>query len=325
MNEKRRLYDQKNNQKRKDKLTKNAVESVTQKTMLNERLWSRWFKQKPSYRNCKLTAIEAFGLMIHDCYYCGDVALTIDRLDSDKEHTLDNCVGCCDACNRSKGAVDPKTFVLQAVYRTTFEYPEGDAIWYEMKQKPKLLAYKRGAEKRGKQFELTQGQFDELINGMCTYCKRIPTTYFGIDKIVSKDGYTNDNCTTACSSCNWAKWDQPVEEFTTRDKRISDMYFTGCFDDMNYIEKNTSYFRLNTGKPRVSGMDHPMFGKKGALSPNSRKVYQFTMDGTYVISFDSVEEAAESVCGNQSHISACALGKRKSASKFKWSYELQDV
>ncbi|ABT15197.1 hypothetical protein PBCVNY2B_824R [Paramecium bursaria Chlorella virus NY2B] len=307
MKDKQRIYDR----KFKDKLTQNAIESMRQKTMLDEHIWTSWFKKKPSFRNCDLTAMEAFDLMIKDCYYCGNIALSIDRLDSDKEHTLDNCVGCCTKCNESKGAVDPKTFVLQAVYRSTFEYPEDDDIWYEQKTKPKLSSYKRNIENQKKQFELTKDQFNKFIIDECVYCKRTPTTFFGIDKIDPSGDYTINNCVTSCASCNWSKWNQSVEEFKSRDALITERYMSGCFDNMKLVEKNTSYRRLITGKSRVSGAEHP----------DSKKVYRYDLEGNFIDDFGSLQEAAKRVNGNHSGIAMCARGKRNTAYKFKWSYE----
>lgn len=309
-------------QRRRDKLKDNAIASVTQKNMIDEILFTRWFTRKSSFKNCELTVMEAFDLMIKDCYYCGDIALSIDRLDSDKDHSLDNCVGCCINCNKSKGAVDPITFILQAVYRTTFEYPEDDNIWYEMKTKPNALTYKTNAGKQGKPYDLTKEHFEALIIDTCKYCHRSPKpgAFFGIDKTDPNGGYDTQNCVTACTSCNWAKWDQNIDEFVSRDRRITDRYLTGCFDDIKHVCKNTSYRRLNTGK-LMSGGQHHLHGKTGGQHHTSKKVYQYDKNGTCIGDFGSVTEAAESVDGNASNISACANGNRKSAYKYVWRYE----
>ncbi|APC25804.1 GIY-YIG catalytic containing endonuclease [Only Syngen Nebraska virus 5] len=79
----------------------------------------------------------------------------------------------------------------------------------------------------------------------------------------------------------------------------------------------------------VSGEKNPMYGKtftedaKKKLSEAlSKKVYQYAMDGTFIRPFVSVTEATGHL-GKSTHsaISGCARGERKSAYKFKWSYE----
>jgi group I intron endonuclease len=63
--------------------------------------------------------------------------------------------------------------------------------------------------------------------------------------------------------------------------------------------------------------------KKGDNNPTSKKVYQYTLDGTYIRSFSSGGEAGRYLNKKKdSKISACARGdhQRKSAHGFKWSY-----
>lgn len=62
----------------------------------------------------ELTIIEFKTLIIQPCHYCGSTtnvlngyknrvrANGIDRLDSFKDYTIDNCVSCCTICNRMK-------------------------------------------------------------------------------------------------------------------------------------------------------------------------------------------------------------------------------
>jgi 5-methylcytosine-specific restriction endonuclease McrA len=177
------------------------------------------------------------------CFYCGQLALTLDRLDSYKEHAVDNCVGCCRECNQAKGAVDPKTFVLQAVYRRTFVYYEDKDIWHVQTKKPQHSSYKFHANNQGRSFELTPEQFEYLVKCPCHYCKRIPEKYFGIDKLFPDDGYIARNVVTACASCNWAKWNSSEEEFTLREIKITQRYLDGIFDYLPKIPKNISYYK----------------------------------------------------------------------------------
>ena len=58
----------------------------------------------------------ALRLVTTACVYCGFLDLdktvnSIDRLDSAKNYTIDNCVACCVHCNMMKGCYDPTTFV----------------------------------------------------------------------------------------------------------------------------------------------------------------------------------------------------------------------
>jgi len=68
------------------------------------------------------------------------------------------------------------------------------------------------------------------------------------------------------------------------------------------------------------GEKNPMFGKTGENCPNSKKVYQYDLDGTFIASFGSTEEAARELKKNGKSIANCARGERKTTHGFKWSY-----
>jgi hypothetical protein len=82
----------------------------------------------------------------------------------------------------------------------------------------RLREYLRGAGARGREWSLTDAQFEELITSDCFYCGappveiparkghfKFPGSAGGIDRIDSSKGYTIDNCRPCCSSCNYMK------------------------------------------------------------------------------------------------------------------------
>ena len=60
----------------------------------------------------------------------------------------------------------------------------------------------------------------------------------------------------------------------------------------------------------------------GKKHPSSKRVYQYDLDGTFIDSFESVEEAGQYLKKSTAGIKMCARYKRKTAHKFKWSYTL---
>ena len=75
-----------------------------------------------------LTEDDFTRLTQSDCYYCGDppskvrtkehcygtyVCNGIDRLDNEQGYSIDNCVPCCETCNRMKMALNVNTFLVQ--------------------------------------------------------------------------------------------------------------------------------------------------------------------------------------------------------------------
>lgn len=62
--------------------------------------------------------------------------------------------------------------------------------------------------------------------------------------------------------------------------------------------------------------------KKGEKNPMSKRVYQYDLDGTFMDSFASAGEASRYLNKYATNIILCALYKRKTAHKFKWSYTM---
>lgn len=76
--------------------------------------------------------------------------------------------------------------------------------------------YKRDANARGFDFNLSQDEFEELVLGECYYCgsyressqkynNRGRIYYTGIDRVDNAKGYSKQNCVSCCKVCNVTK------------------------------------------------------------------------------------------------------------------------
>ncbi|AGE49689.1 GIY-YIG catalytic domain-containing endonuclease [Paramecium bursaria Chlorella virus Can18-4] len=84
-------------------------------------------------------------------------------------------------------------------------------------------------------------------------------------------------------------------------------------------EKNPMYGKTHTEETKKI-LSKSLTGEK---NHNSKRVYQYTTDGTYIDAFASSGEAARSLNKSDgSLIRTCARGKCKDAYGFKWSREL---
>ena len=221
------------NTKRWENLRQHAKESIIDK-ITDRKKWDMWCdKIKSDAKNNQhpysddFTNDVIFDMMNQGCFYCGDVATTIDRIDSKLEHTIDNCVGCCKGCNISKGNADISTFIGKAYYRVHKKYYDDSDIWFVHKKKPRMCEYKSRADKQGVPFELTHENFYTLTKGDCVYCHRSPSTWFGIDKIIPSLGYVIGNVASCCYDCNVDKLDDDVDITMMRNERIADRVDTG--------------------------------------------------------------------------------------------------
>lgn len=84
-------------------------------------------------------------------------------------------------------------------------------------------AYKNGAKKRDREFDLDVDSFISLLKGDCYYCGIHPenvysknyydVTYNGVDRIDNEKGYTNENSVSCCKMCNISKNNNTKEYF----------------------------------------------------------------------------------------------------------------
>jgi 5-methylcytosine-specific restriction endonuclease McrA len=270
---------------KRDGRNKNAYDSITSKSIIVRKKWDQWCKEikrcakksKHPYSD-EFTNDIMFDMMIQGCFYCGDVATTIDRLDSTLDHTPNNCVGCCYPCNNSKGVADPSTFIRKAYYTARGEYvDEVTDVWHENKAKPSMCHYAVRAQKKGVSFELTKEKFENLIIGNCEYCHRSPTTWFGIDRVVPYIGYVDDNVVPCCFDCNVDKHKQDADTTMKRNERIAKRV-----DDGVIVVEKCHQIILHTG-----------------TKPNSKKVC------VYGKVYENQHDASKAIQKNDNYVCTC--------------------
>jgi 5-methylcytosine-specific restriction endonuclease McrA len=264
---------------------KHAYDSITSGSIIDPNTWDKWCniikssaKAKKQPYSDDFTNNVMFEMMVQGCFYCGDVATTIDRIDSKIEHTLDNCVGSCYGCNNSKGTANPDTFIRKAYYRARGTYYDDTDVWYEHKTKPAMNMYKR----KKVPFELTKDEWDKLVVGECAYCHRSPTTWFGVDRIVPSLGYISDNVATCCFDCNVDKFVDDVDTMRARNERIAQR-----MDDGKLVIGDHEKVILHKGK-HSSSVTVCAYGKMyetqraaaRAIKKSSKTIEKCICDGT---------------------------------------------
>lgn len=213
------------NEKYKANRNQHAYDSIMSDKIIDPKKWDMWCNniKSTAAKNSRpysddFTSDVMFEMVVQGCFYCGDMATTIDRINSKLEHTPDNCVGSCWGCNKSKGTADHNTFIRKAYYRARKTYYDDDTnIWVTHKNKPRMSDYKR----KGVPFDLTKDEWDKLVVGKCKYCHRSPIAWFGVDRIVPSLGYVSDNVDSCCWDCNNDKAKDNVDTMHKRNKRIA--------------------------------------------------------------------------------------------------------
>ena len=88
-----------------------------------------------------------------------------------------------------------------------------------------IREYKKGAQKKGIEYNLAEEQFRKTTQKDCYYCGAKPDNirnstglnrsykYNGIDRIDNNKGYTMDNIVPCCKTCDAAKGILTTQEF----------------------------------------------------------------------------------------------------------------
>ena len=174
------------------------------------------------------------------CYYCdkeiSKTAPGLDRKDSAKGYSKDNCVPCCKRCNIIKrDLLRPEELLMfNKILKGQIQPPHTTKL-HSLHTATKTSSVKKrwgrlklAAEKKSINLELTFEQYREIIKQPCVYCgvENIGTGY-GLDKKIpdKKIGYTIKNAVSCCTPCN----------------QIKNNYLT--YDEMKILIKVISYNR----------------------------------------------------------------------------------
>jgi len=146
------------------------------------------------------------------CYYCGIIQEKgfngIDRPDSTKGYVSNNALSCCQMCNFMKGDDSPNTFIHHAEHILTHQnIIQGRRFDTKDTRRVSFTEYKKRAEKKEREFTLTEEMFEQEIIKDCYLCGKSNTDshYNGLDRFDSEKGYTEDNVLSCCGNCNYFK------------------------------------------------------------------------------------------------------------------------
>lgn len=112
------------------------------------------------------------------------------------------------------------------------------------------------------------------------------------------------------------------ENLLVQEQRYLDEFWdqkTKCYNIKKTAEMSSEEVRNKLSKANF-GNGNPMFGNRGRLNKNSRKIFQFDKRGNLLAVHFGCNEAATKTHGNPSAINLCCNGKLKTSGGFIWSY-----
>lgn len=168
-------------------------------------------------------------MMTNPCFYCDYISEKslngIDRMDNQDGYTVANTVSCCKNCNFIKATLDPMTFTQRCQHIAKRFGGNGvfnEGAWPDTNC-ANYSSYKARAIKKNLEFSLTEEEFETFTKAQCYYChKKTSTTHSsGIDRKNNEIGYTQSNCVSCCSECNYMKGALDDAEFVEVCSRVS--------------------------------------------------------------------------------------------------------
>lgn len=198
---------------------KNKIKEIQKR--YNETLNCRYLDYKKSAITRKIEfnlSIQEFSTFWNSqCFYCGQNIKTIgiDRINNNIGYVINNCVSCCEICNRLKLDLDFESWIAKInqiikFHKKKFKFGKNIDINC---LKNNYSQYKYRARKKNLEFSLSKEQFITLLKSNCFYCGIIDYEISTIDRLHNNIGYVINNCVSCCKYCNSGKRDRDYEEF----------------------------------------------------------------------------------------------------------------
>ena len=168
--------------------------------------------------------VEYKELVTKECYYCAyynkKEAIGIDRVNNTLYYTKENCVPCCETCNRIKSFYHPSFFINKAkiicnIITLSYDFYQKWQIYYSRSVPNNYLKYKKEAEeKRNLNFKIKPTEWEKLIRQPCYLCGYSQAVGIGLDRVDNTiREYNIENCKPCCGSCNNMKNDMNYNDF----------------------------------------------------------------------------------------------------------------
>jgi 5-methylcytosine-specific restriction endonuclease McrA len=234
---------------------------------------------------------EAFsGLVTAECHYCGykteGEVNGIDRVDNSIGYQQDNCVTACWTCNRIKHTYDKEFFLDKCKIITNKLKASSDFFkkwkqYYYRSTYRVYSVYKKEAERRGLEFNLSEIQFKLLVKSSCYLCGYQSPKGIGIDRVNNAmRNYTFDNCRPCCGSCNDMKGEIDLQEFLEHCSRIIEQ---SCYTENITEIVNTPTEILAVPKQAVERTHWKALGLYYAILSNSAHSFIDMYSSVYTV------------------------------------------
>lgn len=188
------------------------------------------------------------------CFYCGMPIknISIDRIHNQVGYVFNNCVSCCEICNRLKLDLSFEDWTFKIEQILNFQLYHSILIKNEDINflKDKYYKYKYRAKNKNMDFCINKLDFLKILKKPCFYCGTIDYRFSTIDRMDNQKGYIYDNCLSCCKYCNSGKRNRKIEEFLFWMERLTNFKKTALRQQkFNKIEIHTNnMFKMDKGE-----------------------------------------------------------------------------
>jgi hypothetical protein len=183
------------------------------------------------------------------CYYCDYIkdgeTNGIDRVDNSKGYSKENCVACCEICNRIKHVYDKNFFIDKCKILSKNKEPSEEFykkwnIYYHKSKPQNFVNYKNLAEnKRKLKFNISKEEWDKLTQESCYLCGYKNTKGIGLDRIDNTlREYNITNVKPCCGSCNIMKNELTLDVFLEKIQKVATKWKDVTFESIAQESKN---------------------------------------------------------------------------------------
>jgi hypothetical protein len=170
----------------------------------------------------------------------------LDRVNSSKQHTINNVVTCCPTCNRiksDKNILDFIKYVDKLPYKNSrldkvlYQKSSENILMIDLNQKFTGSSIKSTFSDHYKCAGLTVEQFYKMSQLNCYYCNSPPSNatnknkssslkfiYNGLDRINNNDDHSFENIISCCYTCNFGKSNIEFENFINHLEKLKNNY-----------------------------------------------------------------------------------------------------
>lgn len=158
-----------------------------------------------------------------NCNQCNtELVLNNNWRNTDKKCSRYICKTC-DAIKRHEYYLNNKKHELQKSHKHYLENKQkysNSEKRYKHSIKGIFATYKKNADNRNLQFNLSITDVGLLVSSPCYYCGKMQTLFNGIDRVDNDKGYNLDNSVSCCKNCNLMKRILSKDVFLSHIKEI---------------------------------------------------------------------------------------------------------